>query len=114
MGLARPLLTLHTQTHAPVRFILVDASLSMKTRGRADAAKEQARAIVNKLAGHERAAIIAFSSEAATLAELSSDRTKLLAAIEHYQPTGGAPAYGAALAEVNTQLRSEPQATGEI
>ena len=71
MGLARPLLTLHTQTHAPVRFILMDASLSMKARGRAEAAREQARSIVNKLAGNERAAIIAFSSEAKTLAELS-------------------------------------------
>src|SRR2546423_15049601 len=114
MGLARPLLTLHTQTHAPVRFILMDASLSMKTRGRAEAAKEQARSIVNKLAGNERAAIIAFSSAAETLAELSSDRAKLLAAVEHYQPTGGAPDYDAAFAEVNAQVRLEPQTTGEI
>src|SRR5438067_722658 len=114
MGLARPLLTLHTQTHAPVRFILMDASLSMKTRGRAEAAKEQARSIVNKLAGNERAAIISFSSEAKTLAELSSDQTKLLAAVEHYQPTGGAPDYDATFAEVNAQVRLEPQTTGEI
>jgi hypothetical protein len=114
MGLARPLLTLHTQTHTPVRFILMDASLSMKTRGRAEAAKEQARSIVNKLAGNERAAIIAFSSAAETLAELSSDRAKLLAAVEHYQPTGGAPDYDAAFAEVNAQVRREPQTTGEI
>ncbi|MDT5120871.1 MAG: hypothetical protein QOC96_353 [Acidobacteriota bacterium] len=114
MGLARPLLTLHTQTHAPVRFILMDASLSMKTRGRDEAAREQARSIVNKLAGNERAAIIAFSSAAETLAELSSDRAKLLAAVEHYQPTGGAPDYDAAFAEVNAQVRREPQATGEI
>lgn len=114
LGLARPLLTLRTQTHTPVHFILMDASLSMKTRGRAEAAQDQARSIVNKLAGNERVAIIAFSSEAKTLAELSSDRTKLLAAIEHYQPTGGAPDYDAATAEVNAQLRREPQTTGEI
>src|SRR5947207_13235447 len=42
MGLARPLITLHTPTHAPVRFILMDASLSMNKLGRAEPALELA------------------------------------------------------------------------
>lgn len=113
MGLARPLLTLHGQQTAPVRFILLDASLSMRTRGRAEAAREQARAIINKLARGERAAIIAFSSEAKPLAEASSDRSKLLEAVEGYQPSGGAANFRAAFREVNAELGREAQAVGE-
>jgi hypothetical protein len=113
IGLARPFLTSRKQP-APVRFILIDASLSMKARGRADAAREQARAIINKLSGNERAAIIAFSSEAKTLSETTADRRKLLEAVECYQPTGGATRYDAGLMEVVTQQRREPQAASEV
>src|SRR4051812_45487878 len=48
-GLARPLFTHQSETRGTIHFILIDASLSMKARGRAEAAKEQARAIINKL-----------------------------------------------------------------
>jgi hypothetical protein len=113
LGLARPFLTFHKQP-TPVRFILLDASLSMKARGRADAAREQARAIINKLSGNERAAIIAFSSEAKTLSETTADRSKLLEAIERYQPNGGATRYDAGIAEVVTQQRREPQTASEV
>jgi hypothetical protein len=113
LGLARPFLTFRKQP-TPVRFILLDASLSMKARGRADAAREQARAIINKLSGNERAAIIAFSSEAKTLSETTADRSKLLEAIERYQPDGGATRYDAGIAEVVTQQRREPQAASEV
>lgn len=113
LGLARPLLTFSRQP-TPVRFILLDASLSMKARGRIDAAREQARAIVNKLQGDERAAIIAFSSEAKTLAATTADHTRLLEAIEHYQPAGGATLYEAGLMEVFRQKKREPQALSEV
>ncbi|MDT5063588.1 MAG: hypothetical protein QOH63_4047 [Acidobacteriota bacterium] len=112
-GLSRPLLTLRKQP-TPVRFILMDASLSMKARGRAEAAREQARAIINKLADNERAAIIAFSSEAKTLVGATADRSKLLEAVERFQPTGGATRYDAGLSEVAAQQRREPQAAGEV
>lgn len=113
LGLARPFLTFSKQpTH--VRFILIDASLSMKARGRADAAREQARAIINKLSGNERAAIIAFSSEAKTLSETTADRSKLLEAVERYQPAGGATRYDAGLIEVVTQKEREPRAAIEV
>jgi hypothetical protein len=113
LGLARPLLTLHSQP-TPVRFILLDASLSMKARGRADTAREQARAIVNKLQGDERAAIIAFSSEAKTLTATTADHATLLEAIEHYQPAGGATLYDAGLMEVVAQKRREPQGASAV
>jgi hypothetical protein len=113
LGLARPLLT--TRAHAPeaVRFILMDASLSMKTGGRVEAAREQARGIVNKLQKEERAAVIALSSEAVWLTELTGDRERLLEAIARYEPTGGAIDYDAGFAEIGRRLRTEPQVAAE-
>jgi hypothetical protein len=113
MGVARPLLTLKARAPEAVRFIVLDASLSMKTRGRAEAAREQARAIAGRLAEGERAAVIALSAEATTLAELTSDRAKLLEAIERYQPAGGAADYDAGFKEINRQLQPEPQVEAE-
>jgi hypothetical protein len=113
MGMARPLLTLKARPPEAVRFIVMDASLSMKTRGRAEAAREQALSIINKLSKGERAGVISLSSEAITLAELTSDRAKLLEAIERYQPAGGAADYEALFTQISKQLQAEPQATAE-
>jgi hypothetical protein len=113
MGMARPLLT--SGAHAPedVRFILLDASLSMKTRGRAEAAREQARNLVNKLKSGERAGVIALSSEALLLTELTGDKERLLEAIKRYEPTGGAIDYDAGFAEIRRQLQNEPQTAAQ-
>jgi hypothetical protein len=113
MGVARPLFTFRARTPEAVRFILIDASLSMKTRGRAEAAREQARAIVSKLAKGERAGVIALSSEAMVLVELTADRERLLEAIARYQPAGGAVDYGAGFASVRELLEKEPQVAAE-
>lgn len=113
LGMARPLFTFGARTPEAVRFILIDASLSMRTRGRAEAAKEQARAIVNKLKDGESAGIIALASEATVLAELTVDKEKLLEAIGRYQQTGGSIDYGAGFAEIRSQLGREPQVTVE-
>lgn len=114
IGMARPLLTPRAQTPAAVRFILIDASLSMKTRGRTEAAREQARAIVNKLQPGERAAVVALSSEAVWLTELTAERERLLEAVERYEPTGGAIDYDAGFAETGRQLLHEPQLAAEV
>ena len=113
LGMARPLFTSRAHTPEAVRFILIDASLSMKTRGRAEAAREQARAIVNKLRSGERAAVVALSSEAMLLTELTADRERLLEAVERYEPTGGAVDYDAGFAEIRRQLQTEPQVAAE-
>jgi hypothetical protein len=113
IGLARPLFTSSRKTPEAVRFILIDASLSMKTGGRAEAAREQARAIVNKLKGGERAGVIALSSEAMVLAELTVDKERLLEAIERYQPTGGAVNYGAGFAVVRMQLPNQREVAAQ-
>ncbi len=113
MGLARPLFTSSAKTPEAVRFILIDASLSMKTPGRAEAAREQARAIINKLKRGERAGVIAFSSEAVVLAELTGDKERLLEAVGRYQPTGGALNYRAGFAEIRRKLQTEPQVAAQ-
>lgn len=113
MGLARPLLTRQSQTPGTIHFILMDASLSMKTRGRAEAAKEQAHAIINKLASDERASVISFSSEAKVLADASADKTHLLEALDGYRPEGGEANMEAAFAEISGELQREPQAEAE-
>lgn len=113
MGLARPLFTSSTKTPEAVRFILIDASFSMKARGRAEAAREQARAIINKLKEGERAGVIALSSEAVVLAELTEERERLLEAVERYQPRGGAVDYRAGFAEIRRQLLGEAQVAAQ-
>ncbi|HEX8844890.1 MAG TPA: BatA domain-containing protein [Pyrinomonadaceae bacterium] len=114
LGLARPFLTSNAQRNPQVRFLLLDASLSMRTHGRAEAAREQARAIINKLRDGERASLISFSSTAAVLVEASSDRGKLLEAVERYEPGGGAADYNAALAEVRARRTIEPPGVSDV
>jgi hypothetical protein len=113
VGMARPLLTSSARAPEAVRFILIDASLSMKARGRVEAARAQARGLVNKLQKEERAAVIALSSEAIWLTELTGDQERLLEAIERYEPTGGAIDYSAGFAEIGRRLRTERQVAVE-
>lgn len=113
LGIARPLLTLRSQSQ-PLRLILLDASLSMRAQGRARAAREEARAIINKLAQDERAAVISFSSEATVLAATTSDRQALLAAVERYQPGSGALDFNKGLAAAAALLEREAPGTALI
>lgn len=113
LGLARPLLNNQSQTPGTIHFILMDASLSMKTRGRAEAAREQAQAIIKRLGNGERACVVSFSTQAEVLAEASADQRRLLEAIDKYRPEGGAADIEAGFAEISRQLRREPQALTE-
>src|SRR5437764_11310387 len=113
VGIARPLLTHQSQTPSTIHFILIDASLSMKARGRAEAAQEQARTIINKLGSNERACVISFSSEAKVLADASTDKKHLLEAIDGYKPEGGAADYETGFAEILRELQREPQTDTE-
>jgi hypothetical protein len=113
LGLARPFLTRQTKARGTIHFILMDASLSMKARGRAETAKEQARAIINKLASDERASVISFSTEAKVLADASADKIHLLEAIDEYRPEGGEAVYETGFIEISRELQREPQAEAE-
>lgn len=114
LGIARPLLTLRENSH-PTRLILLDASLSMRAQGRAAAAREEARAIINKLGADERAAIISFSSDAVALTAITADRQELLAVVEKYEPQSGAADFSAGLGAANALLeRVAPDAVVEL
>ncbi len=106
-GLARPLISFNSRARR-VRVILLDASLSMKAQGRAQAAKESAQSIIDNLAAGERAAIVAFSTEGDVLSRMTADRRELATALELYQPTGGGASYALALQAANALLEREP------
>ncbi|HEY0544178.1 MAG TPA: BatA domain-containing protein [Pyrinomonadaceae bacterium] len=109
IAFARPLISSHTRT-ARAHVILLDASLSMQAVGRVEAAKEQARAVVNNLAPGERAAIISFSNDATVLSAMTSDKRSLDGAIERFEATSGAADYAAGFAAAEALLHNEPPA----
>ncbi|HEY6188838.1 MAG TPA: BatA domain-containing protein [Pyrinomonadaceae bacterium] len=113
LGLARPFMSLSARNRH-TRVIMIDASLSMSTRGRAEAAREQARLIINRLGAGERAGLIAFSSDASVLAEATGDREALGRALQSYEPTGSAADYGAGLAAAAAMLQRVGPGTAEI
>ncbi|MGB9178535.1 MAG: VWA domain-containing protein [Pyrinomonadaceae bacterium] len=110
---ARPFVSFSKRSER-ARLILIDASLSMRARGRADAAQAQARTLVNRMATGERAAILAFSSSSSVLAPFTSDRQQLIQSIEQYQTTSDAANYNAAFAKADALLQSEPASAAEI
>lgn len=113
LGLARPLLTLRAKS-SPVRLILIDASLSMRAPGRAAAAREEARTLVNKLAQDERAAIISCGAETTVLAALTDERRELLAAVERYEPGTGAIDFDKGFATASALLAREAPRAAEL
>jgi hypothetical protein len=112
IGIARPLITRWSPPRT--RLILIDASLSMNAPGRAAAAQSEARAIINRLAEGERAAVISFSSEASVLAAITADREALLAAVLRYQPGSGAVDFREGFAAAAALLAREAPGTAEI
>lgn len=106
LGLAGPLVTFGTRKHR-ARVILLDASLSMQTRGRADATRDLARRLVTDLADGERVAIVAFSTSPLMLSSMTSDKRDLSEAIARYQPTNGAVNYAEGFKAAEALLQSE-------
>ena len=111
IGLARPFVSFNSRARQQ-RVILIDASLSMRARGRAEAAREQALSIINKLSATDRAALIVFSSDASVLAEATGNRDRLIEALKDYEPTAGAADYSAGLAAATALLQQEATAGG--
>lgn len=107
LGLSRPLISFNARTPR-MHVILLDASLSMQARGRTEAAREQARSLINGLAAGERAAVIAFSTDSVLLSAMTFDKRKLSDATDRYQPTSGAANYAAGLMAADALLHSEP------
>lgn len=113
LGLARPFVDFKTGK-GHTRIILLDASLSMRARGRAEAAREQARSILNKLGANDRAAILTFSNDARVLVEPTADRSLLLEALKSFEPTGGAADFAVGLRAADSLLQREAAGTAEV
>ncbi|HEX8494483.1 MAG TPA: BatA domain-containing protein [Pyrinomonadaceae bacterium] len=113
LGIARPLFTLRSQSQ-PTRLIIIDASLSMRSQNRAAAAREEARAIINKLAQDERAAVISLSSEPLVLAATTANRQELLAAVEQYEPGSSAVDFNKGFTITTALLEREAPGRAEI
>ncbi|HEX8142693.1 MAG TPA: BatA and WFA domain-containing protein [Pyrinomonadaceae bacterium] len=113
IGLARPFISFGAR-QSRTRIILIDASLSMRTRGRAEAAREQSRAILNRLGAGESACLISFSTGARVLAEPTQDREALMKALQSYEATSGAVDYKAGLAAASAVLQEVGPGTAEI
>jgi len=112
-GLARPLVTYRGRT-VLTRVILLDSSFSMRAAGRAEAAKQQARAIIERLGKGERAALIAFSAEAIVLAPPTSNRRQLEEALQRYAVNAAATNYDTGLVAAGALLAAEPPGPAEI
>ncbi|HEY0385903.1 MAG TPA: BatA domain-containing protein, partial [Pyrinomonadaceae bacterium] len=113
LGIASPFFT--ARTHGgDLRLILLDASLSMHAKGRAEAAREQARAIIKGLPQGERAALLTFSSTASVLMDVTADRQELLAAIEKYEPENGAADFQKSFAAAAAVIERAAPGTVEI
>ena len=79
------------------RALLVDRSLSMRTPGRAAAAREAAEAEIAALGPADRAIIVAFDARAEALTELTGDRAALEGALAQAGPGDGGTRIAAAL-----------------
>ncbi len=113
-GLARPLVYPGANRARTTHVILLDASLSMNARGRIEAAHEQARNIINKLNAGDRAALVAFSSDAVLLAPPTTDRRVLSQILERYQPESSRADYAVGLDFAGELLQHEPPGRAEI
>ncbi|MDX6693747.1 MAG: hypothetical protein QOF02_1350 [Blastocatellia bacterium] len=113
LGLARPLIAPRPSSQK-TRLILLDASLSMRAPHRAEAARAEARAIINSLAQGERAALISLSTEAVALAATTVERAELLAAVEKYEPGSGPIDYNKGFAAAAALLEREAPGAAEV
>lgn len=114
IGFARPLIFFKNNSTRITHVIMLDASFSMRARGRTEAAKEQARNIINGLNEHDRAALIEFSSNVTVLAPLTFDHQTLLRALDQYQTVYARADYAAALDEAEALLQSDAAGVAEI
>jgi len=84
--------------------ILLDNSYSMGYAARWEQARAAARDAVNKLGPTDHASVVLFSSDAEVAARSTSERGRLLAAIDAASPSAGATRYAPALKVAGTIL----------
>jgi hypothetical protein len=90
---------------APVSVIMLDTSLSLSAPGQFDAAKQAARRAVETAPGTHRVALMTFADSATVVAEPTTDRGGVLAAIDAAAPTAGGTRFRTALARAAEAIR---------
>jgi hypothetical protein len=113
MGFARPLWTIGKKNQL-AKVILLDASLSMRARGRADLARSRASDIINRLGSGERAAVLSFDTKAKVLSEFGADHTILLESVNRYTPGFGVADFSEAIRAASTILLNSGEASSEV
>jgi hypothetical protein len=94
--------------------VLVDQSYSMEIGDQFERARDEARAIFDRLGPLDRASLVGFSQGAQVLARSTSDRTRLRAALDTIRVGAGATRFGPALKVAQTILEESTLAGGEV
>ena len=105
-ALARPQASVMTPSDEGTVVLAIDISGSMRARDitptRIDAAKEAARAFVQKQPPHVRIGIVAFSSTADLVQSPTTDRDQILASVDRLRTQYGTAVGSALLVSLNT------------
>ena len=106
-------LSLFTHEDLPISMVLmIDASASMESDGKIEAARAAAKRFLGSLEPRDRASVMQFNDRATTLADFTNERPKLEAAIEATQPSGSTSLHNALYVALKDLSRQKK--TGEL
>lgn len=118
MAFARPLLRSRGVAGADTRsravVVLLDRSMSMSYEGTWQRALDSARAVIGRLEGNDRVAVIAYDDEAETRQRLIADRSAAVGALAGLVPRARGTRLAPALRVARQQLLDAPFAAAEI
>jgi len=118
MAFARPLLRSRGVAGADTRsravVVLLDRSMSMSYEGTWQRALDSARAVIGRLEGNDRVAVVAFDDEAETRQRLTADRSAAVGALTGLVPRARGTRLAPALRVARQQLLDAPFAAAEI
>ncbi len=109
LAFARPFFSAGAQAGAArATVVALDTSLSVSAPGQFDRARELARAVVDRTAGGDLVAVIAFDDAAEVLVRPTTDRAMVRTAIDRAVPGAGATRYRGALSAAVELLAGAP------
>lgn len=118
LAFARPLLrsrgAIAGDTRSRAVVVLLDRSLSMSYTGTWARALDSTRAVINRLRGNDRVALVAYDDEAETRQRLSADRGAALGALSGMTPRARGTRLAPALRVARQLLLDAPFAAAEI
>ena len=115
---ARPLLRSRVVAGADTRsravVVLLDRSMSMSYDGTWQRALDSARAVIGRLGGNDRVAVVAYDDEAETRQRLTADRSAAVGTLNGLVPRARGTRLAPALRVARQQLLDAPFAAAEI